>query len=58
MCCVITDPDHKVVSISLIPGVDENRFAQAGYHVYFPVEGDWPRKGEYFKPDVEEATDQ
>jgi hypothetical protein len=46
--CVITDQDHKVISISLIPGVGN---IPSCYHVYFPVtEENLPEKGDIFKP--------
>ena len=43
--CVITNENHEVVSISLIPGLG---FIPNGYHCYFPVK-DIPAMGSIFK---------
>jgi len=44
--CIITDNNHIVISISLIPGTGE---IPNNWHVYFPYTKELPQKGEYFK---------
>ena len=46
--CVITDQNHVVVSISLIPGVG---YIPPSFHVYFPVVGELPKEGDVYKPE-------
>lgn len=43
--CIITD-GHKVVSVSLIPGVDLR--LPKGFVIYFPWVGELPKVGDVF----------
>ena len=45
--CIITDKNHIVISISLIPG--PGPFPE-DCHIYFPYNGNLPFMGEIFKP--------
>jgi len=45
--CVITDRNHIVVSISLIPGLGN---MPVGFHMYFPVI-DVPMEGSFYNPE-------
>lgn len=46
---VITDSNHKVYDIALIPGLED--WESHGYHVYFPVDrNELPNIGDYYKP--------
>jgi len=48
--CVITDQNNKVVSLSIIPGLDP---IPKGFHCYFPVD-DLPAIGSiYINPEAE-----
>lgn len=44
--CIITDPNHVVKSVSLIPGV--SLCLLKGWHVYFPWSGEIPVEGDVF----------
>lgn len=44
MCVITRKEDNVVVSISLIPGLDDRIYEQ--YNVYFPVVGELPYKGD------------
>ncbi len=45
--CIITNDEHVVVSISLLPGLGN---IPDSYHVYFPYKGELPNQGDYFNP--------
>lgn len=51
MSCVITNKNDVVVSVSLIPGVQE---IPPNLNVYFPVTGDLPKKGDVYVPKPED----
>jgi hypothetical protein len=52
MCCVITDENHVVKSVSLIPGLAH---IPSDWHCYFPFMGDFPEIGTIYKPQKEQC---
>lgn len=49
MCVITRKADDVVVSISLIPGLDDRVYKQ--YNVYFPVVGELPHEGDVWAGD-------
>ena len=45
--CIITNTEHIVVSVSLIPGLSN---IPESFHCYFPVKGLIPKEGDYYLP--------
>jgi hypothetical protein len=45
--CIITDENDIVVSVSLIPGINQ---IPSRFKVYFPFVGDLPCEGDVYKP--------
>ena len=55
--CIITDNNHKVFSISLIPGLTE---VPISWHIYFPAKcsvDDLPQEGDFYQEWSEQAVD-
>jgi hypothetical protein len=45
--CIITNENHIVISISLIPGI---HYIPDNFHVYWPWDKEIPSEGDYFNP--------